>query len=143
MRWFVPAVIVGAWAGVAAQRYLDYLAGAMHAWTRNSAFVLITSSAVGVAAFLLTRFVIEQPEPRIPPARIPSWMPRLGFRTMGLLAIISTLLQVDRAERRLLPPPPPSTELSDAHPILIDRVPEPMPRGPLGCQTRSTETLTW
>jgi hypothetical protein len=132
---FVPAVIAGVWAGVLAQRYLDYLAGVLHAWTRTSAFVLTTSSAIGAGAFLLTRFVIQQPAPRIPPARVASWMPRLGFRTMGLLAIISTLLQIDRAERRL-PPPPPSIDLSDAELLVEDPPPEPTPHG---CRTIDTD----
>jgi len=138
-RGLIPAAIAGAWAGVLAHRYLGYLATALHAWTRNSAFDLVTSTAIGAALFLVTRSIIRQPEPRIPPARVPHWLPRLGFRTLGLLAVISTLLQVERAVTRL--PAPPSKELSDAEPI-IDETPEPVPAAPDRACVRGVDCQT-
>jgi hypothetical protein len=105
-----------AWAGVLAHEYLGYLASVMHAWERNSAFDLVTSAAVGSAVFLLTRWILNQPEPRIPPACVPYRLPRVGFRTLGMLAVISTLVQVEQALKHLTPPPP-TTEVSDAEPF--------------------------
>jgi len=96
LRWLAFAIVIGAWSAVQCCAYLVELGAELHFGT--DAFVISTTTAVGLGAFLVA-CVIGRELSHAPPVQLaPAWVPRrlqLRLRVPAQLALVLLLMLLE------------------------------------------------